>query len=55
MTETFARNLQARLHGDDRSPGAAQAVAPATLDAGSLVFSVLWQRIRAALRRLLHR
>ena len=53
MTETFARNLQARL---DRGPGdAAQAVTPATLDAGSLVFSVLWQRIRAALRRLLHR
>lgn len=55
MTDTFARNLQARLDGDDRGPGAARAVAPATLDAGSLVFSVLWQRIRAALRRLLHR
>jgi carbon-monoxide dehydrogenase small subunit len=52
MTETFARNLQARL---DRRPGdAAQAEPPATLDAGSLVFSVLWQRIKAALRRLLH-
>ena len=53
MTDTFAHNLQARL---DQRPGDAPQAAPAaTLDAGSLVFSVLWQRIRAALRRLLHR
>jgi carbon-monoxide dehydrogenase small subunit len=56
MTESFARNLQARLDAADRVPGsAAQAEPPATLDAGSLLFSVLWQRIRAALHRLLHR
>jgi len=55
MTETFARNLQARLDAVDRGPGAAQAVPPATLDAGSLVFSVLWRRLKGALRRLLHR
>jgi len=55
MTETFARNLQARLDQDRSGGGAAQAVAPATLDAGSLVFSVLWQRISAAFRRLLRR
>ena len=53
MTDTFARNLQARL---DRGPGGpAQTGPPAALDAGSLVFSVLRQRISAALRRLFNR
>ena len=55
MTATFARNLQARIDQDDRGAGAAQAIPPAALDAGSLVFSVLWHRIRAVFRRLLHR
>ncbi len=55
MTETFARNLQARLDRGDSGTGAPQATAPAALDAGSLVFSVLWDRIRTVLRRLLHR
>jgi len=54
-TATFARNLQARLDQDDRGAGAAQAIPPVALDAGSLVFSVLWHRIRAVFRRLLHR
>jgi len=54
MTDTFARNLQARL---DRGDGGAatQSLPPAALDAGSLVFSVLWNRIKAVVRRLLHR
>ena len=55
MTETFARNLQARLDRGDSGTGAGQAPAPAELDAGSLVFSVVWGRIRAFFRRLLHR
>jgi aerobic carbon-monoxide dehydrogenase small subunit len=55
MTESFARNLQARLDRGDSGTGAPQATAPAALDAGSLVFSVLWDRIRTVLRRLLHR
>lgn len=54
MTETFARNLQARLDRGD-SGAATQSLPPAALDAGSLVFSVLWNRIRAVFRRLLHR
>ena len=56
MTATFARNLQARLDQRSSEPGAAPQARPAAeLDAGSLVVSVLWRRIRAALRRLLHR
>ena len=55
MTATFARNLQARLDAGDRGAGVAPAGPPAALDAGSLVFSVLRDRIRAVLRRLLHR
>jgi aerobic carbon-monoxide dehydrogenase small subunit len=55
MTETFARNLHARLDHGDSGTGAAEAPAPAALDAGSLVFSVLWDRLRTVLRRLLHR
>jgi aerobic carbon-monoxide dehydrogenase small subunit len=55
MTETFARNLQARLDRGHGGAGTAQALPPAALDAGSLVFSVLWDRIRTVLRRLLHR
>ena len=55
MTETFARNLKACLDQGDGGAGGAQALPPAELDAGSLVFSVLWHRLRAAFRRLLHR
>jgi carbon-monoxide dehydrogenase small subunit len=55
MTETFARNLQTRLDRGDSGRGAAQALPTAALDAGSLVFSVLWDRIRAVFRRLRRR
>jgi carbon-monoxide dehydrogenase small subunit len=55
MTGSFARNLQARLDRSDSGTGAAQAAAPVALDAGSLVVSVLWDRIRTLLRRLLRR
>jgi carbon-monoxide dehydrogenase small subunit len=53
MTAAFAQNLEARLG----QPGAkGSAVAPAReLDAGSLVFSALWDRIKASLRRLFGR
>ncbi|MGH7617547.1 MAG: xanthine dehydrogenase family Fe-S subunit [Gemmatimonadaceae bacterium] len=55
MTETFARNLQARLDRGDSGTGTAQALPTAALDAGSLVFSVVWDRVRAFFRHLLHR
>ena len=56
MTETFARNLEARLNQGDRESGAAvQALLPPELNAGSLVFSVVWDRVRAFFRHLLHR
>jgi hypothetical protein len=57
MTEAFARNLKARLdRGDSGSRTASEAPRPpAELDAGSLVFSVIWDRIKAILRRLLRR
>lgn len=56
MTATFARNLEARLNQGDRESGAAtQGLPPAELNAGSLVFTVVWDRIRAAFQGLLHR
>ncbi len=43
MTGAFAQNLQTRLNRGDAAAGAAPA---AELDAGSLFFSVLWDRVR---------
>jgi carbon-monoxide dehydrogenase small subunit len=49
MTASFAQNLQARLNQGGRGASANSTVqAPvAELDAGSLIFSVLWDRIKA--------
>ncbi len=56
MTASFARNLQQRLdQGDGGSGAATQALPAAELDAGALVFSVLWERIRAFCRNLWRR
>ena len=54
MTAAFAANLQARLDQGDKAASiedAGQATAPA-LDAGSLIFSVLWNRVKAFFRGL---
>ena len=51
LTQTFAENLAIRLAGGDSQT--ADGGAPAPLDAGGLVWSVLWQRLKAALKRLL--
>ena len=53
MTAAFARNLQARLEAPDSATGDRAAVRE--LNATSLVFSVLWERIRAALRTVFRR
>ena len=57
MTESFAHNLQARLNqGDSGANIDCAAPAPAAeLDAGYLVFSVLWDRMKAFFRSLLGR
>ncbi len=57
MTETFSRNLQARIDLGTGGTSAAHAAQPpaAELDAGSLIFSVLWERIKRFLRALLGR
>ncbi|MGH8700511.1 MAG: xanthine dehydrogenase family Fe-S subunit [Burkholderiales bacterium] len=57
MTGAFARNLQARLNqGDSEASADRAARAPVSeLNAGSLIFSVLWDRIKAAFRALLGR
>ena len=47
MTAAFAKNLEARL--DESQPTVRE------LDAGSLVFSAVWQRIKALLRSLFGR
>ncbi len=54
MTQSFAQNLQARLNQHDRGAGADRTVqAPiAELDAGALIFSALWDRIKAFFRSL---
>jgi carbon-monoxide dehydrogenase small subunit len=49
MTQTFARNLHARL--DAGAPGT-QTEHAAELNAGSLIFSVLWDRIKRFCRGL---
>jgi carbon-monoxide dehydrogenase small subunit len=57
MTAAFAQNLEARLNQTSAGPKAVRAKpAPAAeLNAGSLVVSVLWNRIKAFLRSLLGR
>jgi carbon-monoxide dehydrogenase small subunit len=57
MTAAFAQNLQARLEAPASAAGDhAGARAPAhELNATSLVFSVLWERIRSALRAVFRR
>jgi carbon-monoxide dehydrogenase small subunit len=57
MTAAFAQNLEARLNQTSAGPKAVRArPAPvAELNAGSLVVSVLWNRIKAFLRSLLRR
>jgi carbon-monoxide dehydrogenase small subunit len=57
MTVSFAQNLQARLNQGDNAASAeraAQAPVP-EFDAGSLIFSVLWDRIKTFFRTLLGR
>jgi carbon-monoxide dehydrogenase small subunit len=51
MTQTFVRNLEARLAGGD----AAQQPAATELNAGSLVLSVLTEKVRTWCRRLFGR
>jgi carbon-monoxide dehydrogenase small subunit len=48
LAGAFAQNLEARLSGREFA-------APAALDAGSLVFSVLWVRIKAVFNKILGR
>jgi len=55
MTTAFARNLQARLDQDDNVASAERAAPVPELDAGSLIFSVLWDRIKTFCRTLLGR
>lgn len=66
LSETFASNLQARLdalesHEDDAAEGKAPeralaaAAEPKALEAGGLLWSVLWARVCRALARLLGR
>lgn len=52
LTQAFAENLERHLSGE--GPPADEGE-PKALDAGGLVWSVLWQRITAALRHLLGR
>jgi carbon-monoxide dehydrogenase small subunit len=54
MTYAFAQNLESRLNQSDVAPkaGRAKSAPAAQLNAGSLVVSVLWNRIKAFLRSL---
>lgn len=54
MTASFAENLQARLNRGDGGVRTERA-AVSELNAGSLVFSVLWDRIKALFRALFMR
>ena len=54
MTVSFAQNLQARLNQGDSGVRTDRA-AVSELNAGSLIFSVLWERIKTFLRALLGR
>ena len=57
MTASFARNLQARLNQSTSGASAGDTAATSVpeLDAGSLIFSVLWDRIKSFYRALLGR
>ena len=58
LTAEFASNLEARLDraADEAAEDAAREPAPAAeLDAGALVLSVIWQRIKAFFARLFGR
>ena len=55
MTVSFAQNLQARLDRGGSGAGAERAAPGSELDAGSLIFSVLWERIKTFFRTLLRR
>lgn len=50
LTKAFAENLETRLIGGDTQ--AADGHAPPPLNAGGLVWSVLWDRLKAVLGRL---
>jgi len=54
MTAAFAQNLEARLNQRDGGIDAERAAEPQVteLDAGSLFFSALWERIKAFFRSL---
>jgi carbon-monoxide dehydrogenase small subunit len=54
MTAAFVQNLQARLSGAGDRAQTTSAAAP-ELDAGSLVFSALWNRVRRFFRALIGR
>jgi len=51
----FAQNLETRLNQRESGAGTPPAPPAAELDAGSLVLSVLWQRVRNFFRALLRR
>ena len=51
MTASFAQNLQARLNQGDSGVRTDRA-AVSELNAGSLIFSVLWERIKTFCRAL---
>lgn len=53
LTRTFAENLEGRLAAGE-APAEDEAP-PAALDAGGLVWAVLWQRLKALLARLFTR
>jgi len=55
MTVAFAQNLETRLNQRESGAGTPPAPPAAELDAGSLVLSVLWQRVRNFFRTLFRR
>ena len=56
MTDSFARNLQARLGGKEAASPSGNAAQPAAeLNAGSLILPVVWERIKAFFRGLFRR
>lgn len=52
MTAAFAQNLQARLDQGGNAAGSGHAAPASELDAGSLIFSALWDRIKTFFRSL---
>ncbi|MCH7889509.1 MAG: carbon monoxide dehydrogenase, partial [Proteobacteria bacterium] len=55
-TAEFAKNLEARLDHQAAAAAAGEAAprvsAPARLDAGALLWSVMWRRVKAFFARL---